>query len=209
MSRNVQNKLITKDSTWWKQMTGEILSSQPTTKSIKNDSKLKEKVIARLKVINVKVRVWQNPSDPKNMDKTYKDLSIRVNESTAEVWTSFFSDLYINAPDFVITSVFGYKEDVKLGWKSAHQFGAAIDINSGTSGNNGKAYTKEEWQKLDETHSKYEIIYQNSPVVRLAHAYTLVWGGDSSNTGESLNHFSFLGDGMTREQRIQTYGYSK
>ena len=208
MSRNVQNKLITKDSTWWKQMTGEILSSQPTTKEVKNSDKLEKNVLARLKTISVKVRTWENPSDEKNMNKTTKELSIRVNESTSEVWSSFFSDLYINAPDFVVTSVFGYKVEPNLGWKSSHRFGAAIDINSGTSGTNGKTYTKEEWQKLDETHSKYQIIYQGSPVVRLAHEYTLVWGGDSKNTGESLNHFSFIGDGMTREQRIQTYGYS-
>ena len=43
-------------------------------------------------------------------------------------------------------------------------------------------------------------------MVKVAHKYTLLWGGEWSGTTRDIMHFSFICDGSTRAERIMKYG---
>ncbi len=181
----------------WLLVTGNRFSSKPSlsqyTESMAN---------SLMTTIEVKVRVWKNAGskDSTDLEKVDSTKKLTVNKYLAEFWTSFFNDIYNQCPDFVVdksnTCVYVYKYSGSR--LSAHAFGTALDLNWDTTGNGYKPwgvrgpYTEDEWRALPETRTKYETIYINGPIHKLAQQYTLEWGG-SWNTYDGM-HLSYVGD---------------
>lgn len=152
----------------------------------------------RMTTITVPIRVWN--STKKNDYETKKaEAQITVNSFLAPLFTAFFNDIYNNAPDFVINKselyCYSYRSRTSGTSLSSHAYGAACDINYSTTGNgyNQSVYTKESWNKLKDSKEKMQIIYKDSKVVKIAHKYTLSWGGEWNSTTDAM-HFSFIGD---------------
>ena len=93
---------------------------------------------------------------------------------------------------------------------SAHALGCCFDINPGTGtyNINGKLYgngyanaamPKSVWYSIPQSHKKYNVIYKDSPIVKIFKSYGFVWGGDWKS-GTDPMHFSFIGDGSNARE---------
>ena len=115
------------------------------------------------------------------------------------LYYNFFKDIYNEATDFVINPseiyCYSFRQKTGGGRLSAHSYGAACDVNWSTTGNgyNAHVYTKDEWNRLRKSKSKYQIIYKDSKVAEIAHRYTLSWGGEWTSVTDAM-HFSFIAD---------------
>ena len=187
---DVKQVMAMSDEEVWKGLTNGLLSDRPSDRSPANASQIESTVRQQM-----------------------VDVTVQVNKLLAGLWTAFFTDLYNEAPNFVIKSVGVFRIDGtgygQIGYKSGHTYGAAVDINWYGDGNpygTKPAYSKEEWNALPENHLKYQIIYKDSDVVKIAHKYTLYWGGEWTGKNKDIMHFSFVCDGKSRADRIQMYG---
>ena len=178
------------DSQAWKAITGTAYSSKPTSSQVSQSTMDK-----RMKTITVQIRTGKNSS---------KSQSMNVNKAIAPLWEAFFKELYEKCEDFYIVTYDGayyYRASTGNSSKlSAHAFGCAIDLNAGISGNGygQKPYSKSDRDKLTDNRTKHSTIYFNSPMLEVAHKYTIVNGADWSNPNDAM-HFSFIGD-WTRDQ---------
>lgn len=204
IEEETQNVMSKTDDEIMKGLTAGLLNSS----SAKSSSNVVEQAVKdQLVDITVPTWAWADENDSTNLEKVTKNQTFQVNSFLAKLWTDFFTDLYQNVPDFVIVEYECFKiEDTGEEQKSGHIYGAAFDLNGSTAGNEygGTPYTKEQWQKLPENHTKYQTIYMDSPMVNIAHQYTLRWGGEFSSHKEG-RHFSFIGD-YTRADTLQKYG---
>ncbi len=210
---DVKQVMAMSDEEVWKGLTNGLLSDRPSDRSPANASQIESTVRQQMVDITVPTRAWENAGDSSNMNIVRKDVTVQVNKLLAGLWTAFFTDLYNEAPNFVIKSVGVFRIDGtgygQIGYKSGHTYGAAVDINWYGDGNpygTKPAYSKEEWNALPENHLKYQIIYKDSDVVKIAHKYTLYWGGEWTGKNKDIMHFSFVCDGKSRADRIQMYG---
>ena len=198
------------DEDVWKSLTGGLLTDRPADKNPSNASDIKSAVEKQIVDITVPIRAWDKASDESNMKIVKKEVTIPVNSLLSKLWQAFFEDLYQNAPDFVIVEVGGFRIDGtgygQIGFKSGHTYGAAVDINASDNSYGGTLYSKSEWSKMSDSHKKHQIIYQDSEVVKIAHKYTLYWGGEWNQSTKDIMHFSFVCDGKTRAERLQMYG---
>ena len=158
----------------------------------------KSEIEKRLVTITVPYRAWKGTGNDPRKDTIKAEAKITVNKLLADVWLSFFTDVYNEAPDFVISQFSGcynYRKITNGSSLSPHAYGVACDINASTKGNGyyDTAYTKEEWNKLPNSRAKYQIIYRGSKVVQIAHKYTLVNGSDWTKHNDAM-HFSFIAD---------------
>ena len=181
-------------STAWSNLIG-----RSTTESKPDVSK--SKMDSMVTTIEVPYRKWKDSGGSNPRTDTEKSTKkITVNKAIAPLWKAFFEDLYQNAPDFVIVSFDGcyyYKMGTGSDTLSAHAYGAACDINCNVNGNQYSykpSMTKEKWEKLDNTRAKYSVVYRGSPVIQIAHKYTLINGSDWSGGGYDAMHFSFIRD---------------
>jgi len=189
----------------WRLLTNGVITSRPSTARPSNYAAIQRGV--RTTSITVPVRRWAGNS---GLQRTSGTASLRVNIHLAELWTAFFTDLYNQVPTFVIREVGCFREPAwgSLGLRGSHPYGAACDINWSTRGNGWSSpksntpgvreYTLAEWRALPEERFKYETIYRDSPMEAIARKYTLNWGGRWNCCGDAM-HFSFIGDGSTRE----------
>ena len=210
-NKDVKAVMAMQDEEMWKALTGNVLTKIPADKNPSNASEIESAVRKNVKSIKVPIRSWENPNDNSNMKTVKKEVTIEVNSVLAELWKEFFEDLYKEAPKFVITSVGCFRIDGtgygQIGFLSGHTYGAAVDINADNNPYGEKQpYTEAEWEELEENHLKYQLIYTDSPMVKVAHKYTLLWGGEWSGTTRDIMHFSFICDGSTRAERIMKYG---
>ncbi len=210
----IEDLLTMSEQEVWQGLTGGLLSARPSEVLPENAGQITEAVTSQLETITVPTWAWENEGDTTNLNKVTKNREIQVNRFLAKLWTAFFTDLYNTDPNFVIAEGYlgGYRLDGtgvgQIGYKSAHTYGAAIDINAYEAGNpygSQQPYTKEEWEALPENHVKYQTIYIDSPIVQIAHKYTLLWGGEWNGTTKDIMHFSFVCDGKTREERLQLF----
>ena len=210
----IKDLLTMSDEEVWRGLTGGLLSEKPTETLPSNASQITAAVESQLETITVPTWAWENEGDTTNLNKVTKNRSIQVNKFLAKLWTAFFTDLYNADKNFVIAegSIGCYRVDGtgygQIGYRSAHTYGAAIDLNWYEDGNpygSQQPYTKEEWKALPENHLKYQIIYVGSPIVEIAHKYTLLWGGEWNGTTKDIMHFSFVCDRKTRAERIQLF----
>lgn len=169
---------------------------------------------ARMTTISVPIRKWKSGSGNNPRTDTEKVMdTIKVNKAIAKVWKAFFEDVYENAPTFVINSLDGcyeYRNITNGTTLSPHAYGVACDINANTYGNgfgDRPSMSSSEWEKLEETRQKYQIVYKGSPVVEIAHKYTLINGSDWSDGGYDAMHFSFISD-WPRDKSISCQGKS-
>ena len=206
----VKEVIAMSDEDVWKSLTGGLLTDRPADKSPSNASEIEVAVKKQIVDITVPIRAWDKASDESNMKIVKKEVTIPVNSLLSKLWQEFFEDLYQNAPDFVIAEVGGFRidgiGDGQVGFKSGHTYGAAVDINASDNKYDGKLYSKSEWSKMSDSHKKHQIIYQDSDVVKIAHKYTLYWGGEWNQSKKDIMHFSFVCDGKTRAERIKMFG---
>lgn len=193
------------DTDAWNRLTNGKLSARPTEYEPSNRSSVQKEVKKKIVPITVKIRTWSGSS---GLGKTDKEVEIQVNEELKEVWESFFEDVYNEATDFVISEYGGYRIDGtgtgQVGAKSAHEYGAAVDLNWSQNAYGVQPLSQAEWSALPESRAKYETIYIGSKVVEIAHKYTLSWGGDWTSCKDNM-HFSFFGD-ESRDTLIQKWG---
>lgn len=209
VSADVKEVMAMSDEEVWKGLTGGLLTDIPAEHWPSNASEIQAAVEKQIVDITVPIRAWENAGDSSNMNIVKGEATIEVNSLLAKLWEAFFNDLYNDAPDFVIAEVGGYRPDESLGVRSGHSYGAAVDINPFELGNDFaimEPYSKSQWDAMPETHLKHQIIYKDSNVVKIAHKYTLYWGGDWSGAKKDLMHISFVCDGKTRAERIQMFG---
>ncbi len=208
---DVKEVIAMSDEDVWKGLTGGYLTDRPSDKSPANASQIEEKVRSQIVNITVPIRAWEEPSNDSNMKKVKKEVTLEVNSLLAKLWQAFFEDLYNDAPDFVISSVGCFRIDGlgtgQIGFLSAHTYGAAVDINENQNPyGSQQPYSEEQWKAMSESHAKYQTIYTGSNVIKIAHKYTLYWGGEWSGSTKDLMHFSFVCDGKSRAERIQLMG---
>lgn len=202
----IKNVMAMTDEQVWKGLTGGVISQRPADKHPSNESAINAGVAEQLVDITIPIRVWSNGS---GMGTKQDHMTIKVNKLLSGVWLAFFTDVYNEAPDFVIdrSTTGGYgTRGGSTGMQSGHPYGAAVDINWDTVGNRYEdtPYTETKWKSLKQSHSKYQVIYQNSAIVQIAHKYTLCWGGDWRHPRDGM-HFSFIGD-WSRSELIKKYG---
>lgn len=213
VSADVKEVMAMSDEEVWKGLTGGLLSDIPASRQPENANEIEAAVEKQIVDITVPIRAWENAGDSSNMNIVKSEATIQVNSLLAKLWEAFFNDLYNNAPDFVINSVGCFRIDGygprQIGFRSGHTYGAAVDINPDEDGNpygEQEPYSKSEWEALPENHLKYQLIYKDSNVVKIAHKYTLYWGGEWSGSIKDIMHISFICDGKTRAERIQMFG---
>lgn len=187
---DIQTLIKMSDSEAWKELVGFNAANYPPEVS-------ESSIGSRMVFITVPMRKWDDSggTDPQKNTKMVKQ-QIQVNAALADLWLAFFTDVYNEATDFVIGSFDGcYVYKRTNGTLSAHAYGAACDINASTSGNGlgTTSYSKEKWETLPESRSKYQIVYKGSKVVEIAHRYTLINGSDWYSSNDAM-HFSFIRD---------------
>lgn len=181
------------DKQAWRAITGTAYSSRPTSSQVS-----KSIMDKRMKKIAVKKRIAPE----------YSGVQIMiVNKVIAPLWEEFFNDLYEQCQDFYIVSYDGayvYREATGSTKMSAHAFGCAVDINAGIKGNGygQKPYRKFFRNLLINDTVKYSTVYFDSPMLAIAHKYTLVNGADWSKPNDAM-HFSFIGDWTREEARLE------
>lgn len=197
----------------WNRLTDNLLDERPEVPDPENVSQIHDKLSKKIKKIKVKIRVWKGEEGLERKDEV---VTIDVNEELEDLWKNFFEDIYNEAPDFVISELYGYRQDKvgggQVGVQSGHDYGAAFDINATQNFLNKKPLTEEEWRQLPETRGKYEEIYIGSKVKEIADRYTLSWGGDWISKKDNM-HVSYISDntrdflkdkhGKTREEYIE------
>lgn len=158
----------------------------------------KKSMDSRMVEIIVPIRVWSS-ADTNDYSTKQAEARVTVNKALANLYYNFFKDIYNEATDFVINPseiyCYSFRQKTGGGRLSAHSYGAACDVNWSTTGNgyNAHVYTKDEWNRLRKSKSKYQIIYKDSKVAEIAHRYTLSWGGEWTSVTDAM-HFSFIAD---------------
>ena len=176
---------------------------------LKNEPYIKNKAIfEQMKAdfeVPVTVNIWQWAStNDSDFSKKTGTLTIKCNKYISEIVKAVFNDIYNNPNKPVINSYEGCWVPRGIDWKdeknpSAHSYGCAIDLNAKASVGgftNGKVKngtpSKAQWEQLPECHAKYEIFYEESPVVLTFKKYGFYWGGEFS-TNDGM-HFGMIGD---------------
>lgn len=208
--------LTTLSDQWaWITCSNGIFDSYPSVPYQTIASKLAKIKEAHNCTVTVQCWYWAAPSDDSNMDKVTVSKTFAVNESIADMFEHIFADIYAHPSKPVIniadagmgTWVLRGKNHNNSRTMSAHSLGTAIDINPSTGSYyiNGKWYGNafnqsamptELWVQLPESHKKYHVLYEDSPIVKIFKAYGWYWGGDWSSSTDPM-HLAFLGDGIS------------
>jgi hypothetical protein len=220
---NSDSDIITmSDPDAWKLISGGIFTEYPSSPYSSIESQIKEIYNKYATTITVPIWYWSNPDNESDFNKTTHQLNLTVNANIANLWIHIFSDIYsqdskpiINIKDYGMgTWALRGKNHNPNNTLSAHSLGTAIDINPSTGSFNingnwyGNAYAQKvmdpsTWSSLPECHEKYQVIYEDCPIVKVFKSYGFYWGGDW-NTKDNM-HFSFLGDSVGRAQGYENY----
>lgn len=201
-NEELEGVMAATDEEVWSGLTDGLLSQRPTDANPSNSDEIKKKVKSQIVPLTITVnqkRKAEGNSD--NLVDQTAELTIEVNKYLKDFWEDFFNELkerYWQDCELSIESVTCYsldsRENGKEGLKSAHAYGAAVDINASY---NKKVYTQKEYDALDTSNDpllKKRIIYSDSKIVEIAHKYSLLWGGEWESNKKSTMHFSFIGD---------------
>lgn len=192
----------------WNKLTDNLLDERPEVPDPENAPQIHDKLSKKMTKTKIKIRTWKGEEGLERKDET---VVIEVNEELEDLWKNFFEDIYNEAPDFVISELYGYRQDKvgggQVGVQSGHDYGAAFDINATQNPLNKEPLTEEEWKQLPETRGKYEEIYIGSKVKEIADRYTLSWGGDWISKKDNM-HVSYIADN-TRDFLKDKYGKAR
>lgn len=172
----IRELLLKSDSEIWEILTGTAFDSKPKPNQI-----TAETMASKIESINVPIRTKDGNSN----------MNIEVNKELANVFTSFFNDIYNECPDFYIIpeNTYGYTYKKTTGSNqdvlSAHSFGAAVDINS--------SYNVQGNDPPNEKTNDY-VIFKDSHMVEIIKRYTMCWGGYFTTSKPDGMHISFIGD---------------
>jgi hypothetical protein len=222
MSKTEVELISMKESEAWSYISDGKITSKPTQSFIELESLLNSLYNSYSTTMKVKVWFWEDPKDNSNMNKVTKELSVTVNKKLEPLWEGIFNTIYsldskpiINVQDSAMGawSVRGKLNNLNKA-PSSHAFGTAIDINPSTgtvtidgqqygNGYNQKILSKSKWESLPENHVKYQILYDDCPIVQVFKAYSFTWGGDWNSAKDNM-HFSFIGD-LDREDGYNNY----
>lgn len=217
-------KLISmSDNDAWAYLTDGALTSYPDVpyKDIEDIIKLIYK--NNSETIKVKVWTWKNSSDKSDLSKKTVTISLNVHRKLSSIFEKIFYDIYNNEYKPVInvndtgmgTWVLRGKNHSVYNTLSAHSLGTAIDINpsTGTFSVNGTTYGNsygssmmpyDVWNVLPDNQTKYNVLYEDSPIVQIFKSYGFYWGGDWACGTDSM-HFAFLGDSSGRKKGFENY----
>jgi len=201
-NEDLEGVMAATDEEVWKGLTGGLLTQRPDTEHPANEKEIRESVAEQIEPLTITVnRKRKAEGNSDNIVDETTQLKINVNKYLKDYWKDFFDELadrYWQDCELSIESVVCYSlnssEDGSGGLKSAHAYGAAVDINASY---NKKVYTQKEYDALDTSKDsllKNRIIYSGSKIVEIAHKYSLLWGGEWSSNKKSTMHFSFIGD---------------
>lgn len=212
-----------KDNEAWSFLTDGMLTEYPNVPYSEVKDVLRTVYENHATTITVSVWYWQNPDDPTDMHKETKSLRLTVHDKLANLFINIFNDIYEDPSQPVInikdagmgTWVLRGKGHSEYRTLSAHSLGGAIDINpsSGSFSINGSIYgnaykahkmSKDVWESLPESHTKYHVLYEDCPIVSIFKSYGFYWGGDWEN-GTDCMHLAYLGDGAGRKVGYENY----
>lgn len=206
------------DAEAWNLLSNGIFPDYPKSSYITIKDKVQEIKDSNTQEITVPIWYWKNPDDTTDMSKVSATATFQVNSKVADLYTHIFQDIYADASQPIInlgdsamgTWVTRGKNHNPYATLSAHAIGAAIDINPSTAtfeingayyGNayGNKAMPQSIWQTLPESHKKYQVLYQDCPIVQIFKSYGFYWGGDW-HSGTDPMHLAFLGDGTNARE---------
>ena len=199
------------DQELWIAATDGQLTSRPSSSDTPaNGEAIQDAVAKNLISVTVPVWIWESPGT-NNMKRVATTMTQPINAAVAPIYTAFFEELFASGSEtsgFVIDKTHTGTGAPRaptgsVGWASMHVYGAAVDINYGTSyngdltngywgwGNRG-VYSESEWRAMPEIQAKYETIYTGSIPAQLAEKYDMAWGGTWGD--HDMMHFSFFGE---------------
>lgn len=190
-NEDLEGVMAATDEEVWKGLTDGLLSTRPEDENPENAQEIKEKVESMLVDITVNARTWEIMQNGQK-NEADKAITIKVNKYLESFWKDFFNEMYTVYGEgqvcrFLIDSIECYNtnsnESGGKGYKSAHAYGAAVDINF--QYNNNKTWTQNNYDMWEEDRKnwsdtcvaeKLKIIYPESIIVETAHKYSLLWG---------------------------------
>ena len=206
------------DSNAWSLLTDGKFAEYPTQPFYQVKDALYKIHADKKKTITVPIWYWEDPSDDTNFNKVTKSYEWEVNEEIAPLCKEIFTDIY-NDPSKPIINIgdkgmgtWNVRGKMHSDYKtlSAHSIGASFDINPSTgtyrvngtlygNGYNNQPMPIEIWEQLPEEHKKYNVLYIDSPIVRIFKQHGFYWGGDW-NSSKDCMHLAFLGDGVNARE---------
>lgn len=211
--------ILMSDSEAWNLISGGLFPEYPTGSYASYEALIKKIYNEKMVMVTVPVWKWENNKDKTDLSKSSYNLRLAVNEELADMFVEVFRTIYndptkpvINIDDAGMgTWVLRGKNHNNNSTISGHALGTTIDINPSTGSFkvNGKWYgngygqtamPKYVWEALPECQEKYNVLYQDCPIVQVFKSYGFIWGGDWKN-GTDCMHFSFLGDGKNAREK--------
>lgn len=175
------------------------------------ESKLLSLQKESLEYITVNVWKWKYPGIQNNFEKVSSTITISVNKNIADLYKGALDDIYNHSDKPVLEYSGSYNVRSKNNYAgsvtaSIHAYGAAIDFNTSDAelvnsagellsnwnyGSRVRA-TKESWDKLPECQTKYNILHEESSVVKIFESYGFEWGGNWSDKYMDGMHFQWV-----------------
>lgn len=163
--------------------------------------------------ITVNVWHWKSRSaNSTNLEKVSATERITVNKAIAPLLEAVMTEIYSDPSKPVLynSGCWNVRSMRGSDRTSGHAFGCAVDLNASsscgsyTNQQSGSApfCSKSSWSSLPECQAKYEVFYDESPVVIAFKRYGFQWGGDWSTGSRDGMHFSFIGDNGERAREI-------
>ena len=137
----------------------------------------------------ITVNIWHMGYDG---IKSPSRVSLSVHKSIADITKAAFEEIYKSKTQFPIKDIgaYAWRDEMSSGRYSHHNYGTAIDINSGENYCLYKdgSYVGIGWFPGENAYS----IAADSDIVSIFSKYGFIWGGDEWSNPKDYMHFSYL-----------------